>query len=76
MSFAWGTLSIQEYTLLAVFLADHSRLELIFSLDRTQHSFKCDLIISVSLGACSFLIPKSSDVREGRGLSVARRVVE
>jgi len=27
------TLSIQEYTCRAIFLADHSRLELIFSLD-------------------------------------------
>ena len=42
----------------------------------TRHSSKCSLISSVSRGARHFLIPKSSDGREGRGLSVARRVVE
>src|SRR6267143_334256 len=72
MSFAWGTLSIQEYTRRAFFFADHSLLELIFpSLDRTQHSSKSSLISSDSLGARPYLIPKSSGGQEGSGPSIS-----
>ena len=70
MSFARGTLSIREYTGLAVFLADHSRLELIFpSLDRLEDALKCTLISSISRGNRSLLIPKSSGDQEGGGLT-------
>ena len=55
---------------LAVFLANHSRPELIFpSLDRLQDALKCTLISSISRGNRSLLIPKSSGKQEGGGLT-------
>ncbi len=72
MPFARDTLSIQEYSRRAFFFADHSLLELIFpSLDRTRHSSKSSLIISVSRGARPYRIPKSSEGPEGGELSVS-----
>jgi 4a-hydroxytetrahydrobiopterin dehydratase len=70
MSFALVTLSIQENTRRAVFLADHARLEFRFPfLDRPQHTLKCILISSISRGNRSLLIQKSSGGQEGRGLT-------
>jgi len=70
--FAWDTQSIQEYTRRAVLFAAYSLVELIFlSLDRTRH-FQVRPINSLSSGARSFLIPKSSAGREGGGVSVSR----